>query len=421
MIELLKMDVKSSYTQLRYYKDSDQYLLRNEVSGELCVKKHLEHYEESVFEYLKVHNEPHIPRVIEYGYDGEGFYVIEEYIEGRTLDKYLTRSSADNDERRRILYEILDGVEFLHSARPQIVHRDLKPENIMIDKSGLVKIIDFDAAKTFKPGRSRDTELIGTQGMAAPEQYGFAQSDCRTDIFALGKIIKTLFPNDAGMIPVIRKATKIDPDQRYSSIRELRRDLARTGKAPVWLGENGFKIVAIAIAAAAVILFAVATIKLFRIADRLTESSVVYLSESTSANDSSVQSEGSETDKTEESAETGTYEKHTSSQTFQTKSDINGTTTSTEKEGTEETTKKPTEKRPERTTEPTPAPTDPPPPETTVETSAPETSVPETTPPETTKASETGQQGSVISRIVKESSTESQESSSSGDDAGENG
>ncbi len=417
------MDVKSSYTQLRYYKDSDQYLLRNEVSGELCVKKHLEHYEESVFEYLKVHNEPHIPRVIEYGYDGEGFYVIEEYIEGRTLDKYLTRSSADNDERRRILYEILDGVEFLHSALPQIVHRDLKPENIMIDKSGLVKIIDFDAAKTFKPGRSRDTELIGTQGMAAPEQYGFAQSDCRTDIFALGKIIKTLFPNDAGMIPVIRKATKIDPDQRYSSIRELRRDLARTGKAPVWLGENGFKIVAIAIAAAAVILFAVATIKLFRIADRITgESSVVYIREGT---DTAVSSESAEiTESLPAESSSGTVTGITTDMSMVTSSGGGVSIETPATTSTAATTETPTTtgtSRSSQTEAPPPPTNETPPPETTVETSAPETSVPETTPPETTKASETGQQGSVISRIVKESSTESQESSSSGDDAGENG
>ena len=66
--------------------------------------------------------------------------------------------------------EICDGLLFLHAAEPPIIHRDIKAENILIDRTGCVKIIDYDAAKMYHKGKNRDTVLIGTEGSAAPEQ-----------------------------------------------------------------------------------------------------------------------------------------------------------------------------------------------------------------------------------------------------------
>ena len=223
------MDVKSNYKELHRYEGTGQILLMDEVSGELCLKKYLEHYEKDVYEYLRSHTDPHIPRILEYGTDEGGFFVIEQYFKGTTLDRYLARGAVTPAEKRRILFEVMDGLTFLHSATPPIIHRDLKPENIIIDNAGVVRLIDFDAAKFYKPGKSRDTELIGTQGMAAPEQYGFAQSDARTDIYALGLLIRELFPSSSagssGYSHVVSKATKIDPEQRYSSVIEMRKEL----------------------------------------------------------------------------------------------------------------------------------------------------------------------------------------------------
>ena len=71
----------------------------------------------------------------------------------------------------------------------------------------------------------RDTVLIGTPGVAAPEQYGFAQSDVRTDIYSLDLLIKQLFPNDSKMLKISEKATKMDPNYRYSSVINLKSDI----------------------------------------------------------------------------------------------------------------------------------------------------------------------------------------------------
>ena len=75
-------------------------------------------------------------------------------------------------ERVDILAQICDGLEFLHSANPSIIHRDIKASNIMVTDDFVVKIIDYDAAKIYVTGQTKDTMMIGTQGLAAPEQYG---------------------------------------------------------------------------------------------------------------------------------------------------------------------------------------------------------------------------------------------------------
>ncbi len=199
--------------------------MMDEISGELCLKKYPEHHEDAVYKYLKEHKNPHIPAVIDYGTDEKGFYVIEEYIKGKTLTRYLEQDKPGLKEKRRILDEIIAGIEFLHSAKPPIIHRDLKADNILIDKKGDVYVIDYDAAKIFKSGSTKDTELIGTIGIAAPEQYGFAQSDRRTDIYALGLLIKEMFPGVYRYSRVVKKATMFDPKDRYGDLAELKKDL----------------------------------------------------------------------------------------------------------------------------------------------------------------------------------------------------
>ena len=223
------------YKILHSYEDIGQYLMMDEISGELCLKKYPEHHEDAVYEYLKEHKNPHIPTVIDYGTDEKGFYVIEEYIKGKTLDRYMEDVDEDPEERERIIYEILDAVEFLHLAPSPIIHRDLKSDNILIDKNGKVYVIDYDAAKVFKSGETKDTELIGTIGIAAPEQYGFSQSDQRTDIYALGLLIKDMFPENKKYQRVADKAMKMDPEQRYSGIGELRRAMKSGREVGVYI------------------------------------------------------------------------------------------------------------------------------------------------------------------------------------------
>ena len=83
-------------------------------------------------------------------------------------------------------------------------------------------LVDFDAAKVYKSGESCDTVLLGTEGHAAPEQYGFAQSDPRTDVYGVGILAKEILPNKKPYSSIIQKATSMDPRFRYANTRQFK-------------------------------------------------------------------------------------------------------------------------------------------------------------------------------------------------------
>ena len=96
-----------------------------------------------------------------------------------------------------------------------------KASNIMVTGNGEVKIIDYDAAKIYKPDSSGDTTHLGTDGVAAPEQYGFMQSDTRSDVYAVGKMLANAFPDNKRIQTIAAKASSFDPRDRYANAGEL--------------------------------------------------------------------------------------------------------------------------------------------------------------------------------------------------------
>ena len=114
----------------------------------------------------------------------------------------------------------------LHSLAA--VHRDVKPENIILRGSDAI-LIDFDAARLHKPEHEADTQVLGTTGFAAPEQYGLSQSDLRTDIYSVGILInvmltgqhpsKQLAPGRLGR--VVERCTQVSPEKRYPNVLRL--------------------------------------------------------------------------------------------------------------------------------------------------------------------------------------------------------
>ena len=94
-----------------------------------------------------------------------------------------------------------DGLKELHEQK--IIHRDIKPSNMILQADGRIRLIDFDAARIFKDNKATDTELLGTKDYAPPEQYGFGQTDPRSDIYSLGVTIKNVrraFEKDFGQV-----------------------------------------------------------------------------------------------------------------------------------------------------------------------------------------------------------------------------
>ena len=176
---------------------------------------------------------PHIPRIYYLEEHTEYLCIIEEYIDGRTLDVYLKEEELTNVQKLELMLQLCEAVEVLHNCTPPIIHRDIKPSNILITEDGIVKIIDFDASRRYNAEKNTsDTRLLGTIEYAAPEQFGYTQTDERSDIYSLGVVfseIKT--ENDSSFLKdrkhLIDVCTSFDPSNRYRTIPLLKKDLTR--------------------------------------------------------------------------------------------------------------------------------------------------------------------------------------------------
>ena len=162
--------------------------------------------------------------------------IIEEYISGLSLDAYLQKEGVLNEKDAiYVMLQLCHTLQALHSFRPPLIHRDIKPSNVILTADMRAILIDFDAAKTYSKQKQRDTVLLGTVDYAAPEQYGFRQSDARTDIYGLGILLNFMLTSchpqqlsACGPIArIIEICTHIDPDKRYDSIPKLEKALRK--------------------------------------------------------------------------------------------------------------------------------------------------------------------------------------------------
>ncbi|TYP72538.1 serine/threonine-protein kinase [Paenibacillus methanolicus] len=175
-------------------------------------------------------NHPRLPAIVDYiprDYHGIEMFVMS-YIEGIHLKDFAERLQGRPipvDEVLRVGIQLADTLGYLHAQHPPVIHRDLKPTNVMMQKDGMVKLIDFGIARCYKPGTERDTRLLGTPGFAAPEQEGGGQSDARTDVYGLGALLSYLL--SGGIAPVAGGATYPSRKSMDASQRELEAVLAR--------------------------------------------------------------------------------------------------------------------------------------------------------------------------------------------------
>ena len=189
--------------------------------GRLYVRRYREISPE-LFARLKNVSSPLIERLAERSEDENGCFFTSEYIEGETVDS----RELSEKEAYHALEELCDALRALH--KEGIIHRDIKPSNILFTQDGHIRLIDFDSARLTIQYQSRDTELLGTEGYAAPEQYGFMQTDGRADIYAFGLTMRELLGDSAdkpSFRHVIKRCTELDPDRRYQNIRAVKRAL----------------------------------------------------------------------------------------------------------------------------------------------------------------------------------------------------
>ena len=211
-------------------KEHGVFLVQHIETNRIFVRKTLTVYDLGIFRFLKDYPIPHTPRIYELIEDGDVLILIEEYIDGTSLEDLLNRRTVlTEQEAVHITRQLCDILRYFERITPPIVHRDIKPANIILSDTMEVTLLDLDAAKWVDPQRGQDTVLLGTYGYAAPEQYGFRSSDIRTDLYAVGVVLNRMltgeFPQvrkaEGRLAPVVEKCTRIEASERYASADEL--------------------------------------------------------------------------------------------------------------------------------------------------------------------------------------------------------
>lgn len=225
------MEKNKEYETLQLLKQSEKstvYLVCAE--GHRYIRKELAG-PHPVYEVLRDHPHPGLPRLQEVVLFQDSTTVVEEYIEGQPAGTI----PLSKKQYQQVVKELCLILEFLHGKG--IIHRDIKPSNIIIGKDGHVYLIDFDAARMPRDGQEQDTRQLGTRGFAPPEQYGFSQTDERADIYALGVTLEQLLTEEnkkPHYKKILRKCTNLDPDKRYQSVVQLRHALFPARRNILW-------------------------------------------------------------------------------------------------------------------------------------------------------------------------------------------
>jgi len=208
--------------------NSMTYLIEHQVLKVAYVLKIYKNiHQANEYKILSQYTHSGIPKIYDVLIEKGKTFVVLEYFQGTTLDN-ITKQYNELTEKKllNIVLQMCEILSFLHKQTPPIIHKDIKPENVIIDINDQIKLIDFGSARIVKENQSTDTVLLGTHGYAAPEQYGFKQTDQRTDIYALGVMIDELAENfkmkrSKEFNHIISKCKEIDPDNRFNSVDEI--------------------------------------------------------------------------------------------------------------------------------------------------------------------------------------------------------
>ncbi|MGL1921028.1 MAG: protein kinase [Hyphomicrobiales bacterium] len=201
---------------------------------------------------------PHILKYLPAAQDKQFLYMVTEYIDGQTLREWIdNHPNPDLSEVKEIILQIITAIRSLH--RQDMVHRDLKPDNVMIDRNGMIKLIDLGSvhvASLDEGDDSDDAQLLGSVDYTAPEYLLHGKASRATDLYSLGVILYEMlthklpygggFKNSydvkrlkyisalsvnkdlpAWVENILQRATAIDVGERYERFSELQHDLMK--------------------------------------------------------------------------------------------------------------------------------------------------------------------------------------------------
>lgn len=239
-------DMQLAYLQEVYKKldklgenqNKETWLVKSNIDKKLYIWKEIELDMTAIYQKLKMVSSKNLASVMELVRIDDKAIVIEEYISGDTLQELIPSGGIGEGMAVNITRQLLEVLSVLHGQN--IVHRDINPGNILLSTDGVVKLLDFGIAREPKEGQGKDTTILGTAGYAAPEQFGFQQTDGRSDIYSLGVLFYVML---TGRLPdgniycqpkyqnFIRKCISLEPRERYQSALEAYRDLEYSREA----------------------------------------------------------------------------------------------------------------------------------------------------------------------------------------------
>lgn len=231
------------YECLKESEDSSTFLVKETATGILCVLKwgrnrqtEFLRNEMEIMKKMADRKLSGIPKAYRIFEENGEVYLVREYIEGMSLAQMvLQKGDISEAEICRISRKICQTAEQFQNPDEPMIHRDIKPENIVVTPGGEVVFIDFGTMRSYKKDGSRDTFVVGTRGTAAPEQYGYTQTDQRTDVYAIGQTMLYMVSESyemnqlsecavsRRMKKIIEKACSFEPDKRYGDAAQLRR------------------------------------------------------------------------------------------------------------------------------------------------------------------------------------------------------
>lgn len=231
------------YECLKESEDSSTFLVKETATGILCVLKwgrnrqtEFLRNEMEIMKKMADRKLSGIPKAYRIFEENGEVYLVREYIEGMSLAQMvLQKGGISEAEICRISRKICQIAEQFQNPDEPMIHRDIKPENIVVTPGGEVVFIDFGTMRSYKKDGSRDTFVVGTRGTAAPEQYGYTQTDQRTDVYAIGQTMLYMVSESyevnqlsecavsRRMKKIIEKACSFEPDKRYGDAAQLRR------------------------------------------------------------------------------------------------------------------------------------------------------------------------------------------------------
>ena len=231
------------YECLKESEDSSTFLVKETATGILCVLKWGRNRqtefllnEMEIMKKMADRKLSGIPKAYRIFEENGEVYLVREYIEGMSLAQMvLQKGGISEAEICRISRKICQTAEQFQNPDEPMIHRDIKPENIVVTPGGEVVFIDFGTMRSYKKDGSRDTFVVGTRGTAAPEQYGYTQTDQRTDVYAIGQTMLYMVSESyemnqlsecavsRRMKKIIEKACSFEPDKRYGDAAQLRR------------------------------------------------------------------------------------------------------------------------------------------------------------------------------------------------------